>query len=344
MRLTVRKSSNNSDLHRSRPWSRAMLELLNCSAGVLRNNPRCACMCASIINRPCAEVISRGPHAENYNMLTLNLKIYQQLKEQNLLPIPVKQEEHADNSAAVKILKRKKTPAGYLPGYPADTDLSYVHEKRTDVRPCRHTGPCNSSCECVRTHVTCEKACACPPECPRKWRGCACKRGGRPCTTDKCVCVKANRECDPDLCGTCGSVELLDPMNRHNDNIGTNRDCQNVCLQRARPKKTLLGQSIVSGMGLYVSEDVERGEFIGEYRGEIVTNEEADRRGTLYDKRGISFLFTLNSAQAIDATRMGNKFRFINHSSKVPNCSAKVTMANCTHRIGFWTNLTCLWL
>lgn len=254
------------------------------------------------------------------------------------MPITIKQAEPADVSAAVKVLKRKKTPAGYLPGYPADTDRTYVHEKRTDVRPCRHRGPCNSSCECVRTHVTCEKACACPPECPRKWRGCSCKRGGRPCSSDKCVCVKANRECDPDLCGTCGSAEILDPMNRGNDDPGvvSPRNCQNVSLQREQPKKTLLGHSTVSGMGLFAGEDIEKNEFIGEYKGEIVTNEEADRRGTLYDMRGISFLFTLNSAQAIDATRMGNKFRFINHSSKVPNCSAKVTMANCAQRIGFW--------
>jgi hypothetical protein len=101
-------------------------------------------------------------------------------------------------------------------------------------------------------------------------------------------------------------------------------------------KKTLLGHSVVSGMGLFICEDVPKGGYIGEYKGEIVTNEEAERRGKLYDKRGTSFLFTLNLAQAIDATRMGNKFRFINHSHQRPNCQAKVTMANCAHRIGFY--------
>jgi hypothetical protein len=38
------------------PWSQAQRDTLHTSAGVLRNNPRCACLCASIINKPCAEV------------------------------------------------------------------------------------------------------------------------------------------------------------------------------------------------------------------------------------------------------------------------------------------------
>lgn len=37
-------------------WSTAQTALLRSSAGVLKNNPRCACLIASIINKPCAEV------------------------------------------------------------------------------------------------------------------------------------------------------------------------------------------------------------------------------------------------------------------------------------------------
>ena len=241
------------------------------------------------------------------------------------------------DQVAVKVLKRKKTPVGVFPGYPADIDRTHLHERRMEVRPCRHEGPCDSSCECVRSRVACEKTCACPPNCQRKWRGCSCKRGGRPCSADsKCICQRANRECDPDLCGNCGSYELLDPCNRNNDSIAVNEMCQNVHLVRGISKKTILGHSVLAGMGLFMGEDVGKNEFIGEYKGEVVTQDEAERRGKLYDKRGISFLFDINKSQAIDATRMGNKLRFINHARERTNCVAKIRMVNCVYRIGFW--------
>ncbi|KAF8472725.1 hypothetical protein BDZ91DRAFT_760204 [Kalaharituber pfeilii] len=101
--------------------------------------------------------------------------------------------------------------------------------------------------------------------------------------------------------------------------------CQNVALQRDVPRRTLLGISGVSGLGLFIGESVKKDTFLGEYKGEVITHEEAERRGKLYDKR----------AQVIDATRAGNKFRFVNHYKK-PNCFAKVLFANCIHRIGMF--------
>lgn len=125
-------------------------------------------------------------------------------------------------------------------------------------------------------------------------------------------------------------------MNRHAAGAPRADGCQNVWLQRDAPKRTLLGRSAVAGFGLFMGEDVKSGTFLGEYKGEVITSDEADRRGKLYDKRGVSFLFNLNMNQVIDATRAGNKFRYVNHSSKRPNCGAKVLMAGCTHRIGMF--------
>jgi hypothetical protein len=152
------------------------------------------------------------------------------------------------------------------------------------------------------------------------------------------MCKKANRECDPDLCGGCGAIELLDPVTRHQYNSSQvpSEMCQNVYIQREIPKKTILGYSNLCGMGLFMGEPVAKDQFIGEYKGEVLTQEEAERRGKIYDKRGTSFLFDLNTAQAIDATRLGNKLRFINHSKNEPNCVARIIMANCVHRIGFF--------
>jgi SET domain-containing protein len=89
-------------------------------------------------------------------------------------------------------------------------------------------------------------------------------------------------------------------------------------------------------MGLFIGEDAKKGDFLGEYLGEILSPAEVERRGALYDKRGTSYIFTLNKVQAIDATRMGNKLRFINHQHKKFNCRPKILMVNGAHRIGFW--------
>jgi hypothetical protein len=52
------------------PWSQAQRDTLHTSAGVLRNNPRCACLCASIINKPCAEVFnSRLPKEQRAGLM-----------------------------------------------------------------------------------------------------------------------------------------------------------------------------------------------------------------------------------------------------------------------------------
>jgi hypothetical protein len=108
----------------------------------------------------------------------------------------------------------------------------------------------------------------------------------------KCPCRELNRECDADLCGPCGATEVLDPNNRYNDRVLKDR-CSNVGIQRNVPKKTLLGNSELHGFGLYTGEDIRADEYIGEYKGEILTNEEGDRRLILYEHSKTNYLFKL---------------------------------------------------
>jgi hypothetical protein len=107
-----------------------------------------------------------------------------------------------------------------------------------------------------------------------------------------------NRECDGDLCGGCGANEILDPINRYKDEVSKGKCC-NVVLQRGVPKKTLLGHSEVHGFGLYTGEDIAKDDFLGEYKGEIITIKEGERRAVVYDKQKTMYLFKLNKGQPL---------------------------------------------
>lgn len=131
---------------------------------------------------------------------------------------------------------------------------------------------------------------------------------------------------------------MVDPVNRHNEDILRGR-CQNCYIQRGVPKQTLLGDSGIHGLGLYACEDVHEHDFVGEYKGEIITKEEAERRGAVYELQKLSYLFSLNATQEIDSTYFGNKVRFINHASRQKaNLYPRIMMVNTVHRIALYAS------
>lgn len=85
-----------------------------------------------------------------------------------------------------------------------------------------------------------------------------------------------------------------------NDNIGMRRHCQ-LLVAKSHVKE--------AGWGVYNKAALKKGDFIHEYLGEVISQEEADRRGCIYDKVNRSFLFNLTSDTVVDASRKGNKTR-----------------------------------
>uniref|UniRef100_K3WZ54 SET domain-containing protein n=1 Tax=Globisporangium ultimum (strain ATCC 200006 / CBS 805.95 / DAOM BR144) TaxID=431595 RepID=K3WZ54_GLOUD len=166
---------------------------------------------------------------------------------------------------------------------------------------------------------------------------CKCSMGN--CRTNACTCFIALRECNPDVCTTCGASEV--PVIISNGEL---RDrsamdlgiCCNMNIQRGHHKKLGVSFSTTHGWGAFARESIKRGEFIYEYKGAIVSQEEAERRGTIYDKLAISFLFDANQDAVLDAARKGNKSKFANHSSVNPKCKAKVFRVGGEHRISIW--------
>ncbi len=83
-----------------------------------------------------------------------------------------------------------------------------------------------------------------------------------------------------------------------------------------RPAKTAVKKSGSSGLGLFALEPIKKGAFIIEYVGDIVTTDEADKRGGQY-------LFTLNKKFTLDGKSRKNKARYANYSCR-PNAESDV--------------------
>ncbi|KAE9366847.1 hypothetical protein N431DRAFT_351183 [Stipitochalara longipes BDJ] len=295
-------------------WHQDEIDILPQMLLSLTNKDRRSCSIAFALDRPCWQV-----HSE----------------------IAAYESEHPYVPRAIpESTIRAKAPNWYdnkkrvLKGDWQDLTTAHLHQERAQANPCGHEGPCTNICPCFQANLLCESFCGCPDDCPRKFTGCACVESAIACcVSDNCICIQMNRECGPQ-CGTCGANDRINPANRYEDEL-FKKGCQNIVLQRGVSKKLVMGESQLVGFGLYVVEPVQKGDYLSEYAGEVISSAEAERRGIIYDRKFLSFLFDLNGDWVIDAARFGNKTRFINHADNEKNCEAKIVLVNGEHRIKF---------
>ncbi len=84
--------------------------------------------------------------------------------------------------------------------------------------------------------------------------------------------------------------------------------------------KLELRKSTIAGTGCFALEDIKKDAMIGEYTGEIITDEEANNR---YDESPMeeTYLFSIEGGKCIDATNETHAVKYINHCCD-PNCEA----------------------
>jgi SET domain-containing protein len=94
--------------------------------------------------------------------------------------------------------------------------------------------------------------------------------------------------------------------------------------QRLRKPKIVVRTSGVHGRGVYAGRKLKKGERIIEYKGEVISWREADRRPPSDpDDPNHTFFFSLGDGKrVIDANVNGNAARWINHSC-APNCETE---------------------
>lgn len=81
--------------------------------------------------------------------------------------------------------------------------------------------------------------------------------------------------------------------------------------------------SPIHGRGVFALTSISKGTRIVEYKGELITDDEADcRYAHLHEHSPHTMLFSLENNLVIDATRRGNSGRWINHSC-APNCQVE---------------------
>ncbi|XP_047056592.1 histone-lysine N-methyltransferase SUVR3 [Lolium rigidum] len=147
--------------------------------------------------------------------------------------------------------------------------------------------------------------------------GCACAEAD--CGAAGCPCADAEAEMAAAEMGT---------LRECGDGCACGPSCANRRTQRGVTARLRVVRQLKKGWGLHAAEVLRRAQFVCEYAGEFLTTEETRRRQRLYDELASAGKLSpallvirehLPSGRScmrvnIDATKVGNVARFINHS------------------------------
>ncbi|KAF9219901.1 SET domain-containing protein [Gyrodon lividus] len=98
------------------------------------------------------------------------------------------------------------------------------------------------------------------------------------------------------------------------------------------------------GLGAFALRDMNSGQFLGTYVGQIMTAGSAEQTGEITKHNSLNYLFEITSENEdvqlpiFDAARIGNATRFLNHKGEnQDNVDARTVLVNGEHQIGFFT-------
>ncbi|KAF9558101.1 hypothetical protein EC968_007297, partial [Mortierella alpina] len=132
---------------------------------------------------------------------------------------------------------------------------------------------------------------------------------------------------------------------------GCGPDCISKASQRGRQYPLRLKRFPVKGWGVILdgNKPIPPRTFVSRYVGEIITVQEAEERGKIYEPLGVTYLFDLDYSTnqgpvySVDAFYQGNESRFFNHS-----CDPNLSVYNLTGgdyagdahlmTLSFWSN------
>ncbi|XP_069833394.1 histone-lysine N-methyltransferase NSD2 [Dendropsophus ebraccatus] len=149
---------------------------------------------------------------------------------------------------------------------------------------------------------------------------CNCKpTSDKPCGLDsECLNRMLMYECHPQVCPAGGR-------------------CQNQSFTKRLYPETKIIKTEGKGWGLIATRDIKKGEFVNEYIGELIDEEECMARIRHAQENDIMhfYMLTIDKDRIIDAGPKGNYSRFMNHSCQ-PNCETQKWTVNGDTRVGLF--------